>query len=231
MENTIDLLKYEREYLAKGYKYIAGSDEAGRGPLAGPVSCAAVIMPLEKDKIIAGVNDSKQLTEKTREELYGKIIGTAVAWKVVFIDHKIIDEINILNATKRGMRTAIEALSVPPDIVLIDAVKLPGLPFESLSIIRGDELSYSIAAASIIAKVERDRLMREYDKEYPQYRFAQHKGYATAKHRELIKQFGKCEIHRESFLHGLFSLSGSAQDPSKENRPTEKENKVEKVIG
>ena len=194
-----DLLKFEREYLARGCRYIAGVDEAGRGPLAGPVSCAAVIMPLDKDKIIPEINDSKQLTEKMRERLYGEIVKIAIAWNVVFIDHKTIDLINILNATKNGMKEAVLALSQKPDAVLIDAVKLD-LPFETLPIIRGDELSYSIAAASIIAKVERDRLMREYDKQYPQYKFAEHKGYPTAKHRELVRQFGKCEIHRETFL-------------------------------
>ncbi len=202
MEKDIDLLRFEREYIARGYKYIAGVDEAGRGPLAGPVACAAVIMPLEKDKIIAGVNDSKQLSEKVREELYKEISEIAIAWKIVFIDHKTIDLINILNAAKRGMKEAAEGLSVKPDIALIDAVKLD-LPFESLPIIKGDTLSYSIAAASIIAKVERDRLMREYDKQYPEYKFAEHKGYATAKHRALVQKFGKCEIHRESFLKKL----------------------------
>jgi ribonuclease HII len=198
----IDLLKFEKEYLARGCKYIAGVDEAGRGPLAGPVACAAVIMPLEKDKIIAGINDSKQLSEKVREKLYKEIIQIALCYKVVFIDHKTIDLINILNAAKRGMKEAAMGLPIKPDIALIDAVKLD-LPFESLSIIKGDTLSYSIAAASIIAKVERDRLMREYDKQYPQYKFAEHKGYATAKHRALVQKFGKCEIHRESFLKKL----------------------------
>ena len=198
----IDMLSYEKQYLAKGYKYVAGVDEAGRGPLAGPVSCAAVIMPLDKKSIIAGVNDSKQLTEKAREYLYAQIIERAIAYKTVFIDHKVIDKINILNAAKKGMKEAVSGLLVKPDIVLIDAVKLD-LPVETLPIIKGDTLSYSIAAASIIAKVERDRLMFEYDKKFPQYEFAQHKGYCTAKHRELIKQFGKCEIHRDSFLKKL----------------------------
>lgn len=206
MKSAADLFKYEREYIQKGCRYIAGVDEAGRGPLAGPVACAAVILPLEKGKIIAGVNDSKQLTESVREELYKRITERAAAWKVVFIDHRVIDEINILNATKRGMTEAIRGLSQKPDIVLLDAVRLPELPFPSLSIIRGDELSYSIAAASIIAKVERDRLMREYDKEYPEYLFAQHKGYATPKHRELIKRFGKCGIHRETFLGKVLEM-------------------------
>ena len=199
MKESIGLLQYERQYLSAGYEYIAGTDEAGRGPLAGPVACAAVIMPLEKKKIIAGINDSKQLAEKKREELYGAIIKTAVCWKVVFIGHKTIDEINICNAAKLGMKEAIGGLSQKPDFVLIDAMRLD-LDIPSLSVIRGDQLSYSIAAASIIAKVERDRLMREYDKQYPQYGFAVHKGYPTKNHRELVKQFGKCEIHRETFL-------------------------------
>ena len=196
------MLTYEKEYLKKGCKYIAGVDEAGRGPLAGPVACAAVIMPLGKKDIIEGVNDSKQLSEKARERLYDLIIKNAICYKVVFIGHKTIDEINIYNAAKLGMKTAVEALSQRPDFVLVDAMRLDlGMP--CLSVIRGDELSYSIAAASIIAKVERDRLMREYDKQYPQYGFAAHKGYPTKSHRELVKQFGRCEIHRETFLRKI----------------------------
>ena len=208
--NKIDLLKFEKGYLAKGYKYIAGADEAGRGPLAGPVSCAAVIMPLGKKDIIPGINDSKQLSEKMRELLYERIIQTAICWRVLFIDHITIDKINILNAAKLGMKTAVLGLSQKPDIVFSDAVKLD-IPFEALPIIKGDTLSYSIAAASILAKVERDRLMREYDKQYPQYKFAEHKGYCTAKHRALIQQFGKCEIHRESFMKKVL-VGSSAQD-------------------
>ena len=201
-----DMLAFEKEYIARGCKYIAGADEAGRGPLAGPVACAAVIMPLEKDKIIPGINDSKQLSEKKREELYGKIIAAAVSYHVCFIDNLIIDEINILNATKRGMEAAVTALSPAPDFVLADAVKGLSLRQPYLPIIKGDALSYSIAAASILAKVERDRLMKKYDAEFPQYEFAKHKGYATERHRRLIEEFGKCRLHRESFLRSQISL-------------------------
>ena len=172
------------------------------------VACAAVIMPLEEGKIIAGINDSKKVPEKKREELYEKIIETALAWKVVFIGHIEIDRINILNAAKLGMKTAVDSLSVKPDIVLIDAVKLD-LECETLPLIHGDALSYSIAAASILAKVERDRLMREYDREYPQYGFAKHKGYGTAQHCAMIRQFGKCAIHRDSFIKKIVGEGGN----------------------
>ncbi len=209
--DTKDLLRFEREYISRGYKLIAGVDEAGRGPLAGPVACAAVIMPLDKDRIIPGVDDSKKLTEKKRGELYKKIVENALCYNVVFIDHTVIDEINILNAAKRGMKTALETLKIRPDIALIDAVKLD-LDFPSLPIIHGDALSYSIAAASILAKVERDRLMREYDKKYPEYGFSRHKGYATANHRALISKFGKCEIHRESFLKNAAMWADEADE-------------------
>lgn len=191
------MLKYENKYLNLGHKLIAGVDEAGRGPLAGPVCVAAVIMPL--DDIIAGVNDSKKLTEKKRELLYEKIVSKAIAYSVEFVDEKTIDQINILNATKMGMINAIKNLSVPPNMVLIDAVKLD-IDVASESIIKGDALSYSIACASILAKVTRDRLMLELDKIYPEYNFKKHKGYGTKEHIKNLKTFGPCKIHRETFI-------------------------------
>jgi len=196
----MDLLRYESELLGSGKKLIAGTDEAGRGPLAGPVVTACVIMPL--DKIIEGVNDSKKLSEKQREKLYMQIMETALDVAVQVVDHKTIDKINILNATKLGMVSCIEALKLVPDIVLVDAVKIkPNV--ETLSIIRGDGQSYSIAAASIIAKVYRDRLMKDLDKQYPVYGFAKHKGYATELHIERIRQNGLSEVHRKSFCRNF----------------------------
>ncbi len=193
------MLDYEKEYLAKGYKYIAGIDEAGRGPLAGPVCVASVIMPLDKDSIIEGINDSKKLSEKKRDLLYDKILEKAIAYHIELVDEETIDKINILNATKVGMMVCINELSIKPDVVLIDAVKIDS-EVETVSIIKGDQLSYSIACASILAKVSRDRLMLEIDKEYPEYGFAKHKGYGTKAHIEALKKFGKCPRHRNSFI-------------------------------
>lgn len=193
------MFEYEDKYKSDGYKLIAGIDEAGRGPLAGPVVCAIAIMPLDKDKIIEGVNDSKKLSPKVREILYDKILGTAIAYQIEVVDNKTIDKINILNATKQGMINCINNISITPDIVLIDAVKINS-DIVTVPIIKGDEKSYSIACASILAKVYRDRLMQKYDKVYPQYLFAKHKGYGTQKHIELLKKFGKCEIHRDTFI-------------------------------
>ena len=193
------MLDYENEYLAKGCKYIAGIDEAGRGPLAGPVCVASVIMPLGESDIIEGVNDSKKLTEKKRELLYDKILEKAIAYHIELVDEETIDSINILNATKVGMLACIDKLSVTPDIVLIDAVKISS-SVETVSIIKGDQLSYSIACASILAKVTRDRLMVEIDKEYSEYQFAKHKGYGTKAHIEALKKYGKCPRHRNSFI-------------------------------
>ena len=190
------MLDYEKKHRGK---VIAGIDEAGRGPLAGPVVCACVIMPMERDKIIDGINDSKKLTEKKREELFEKIINTALSYSIVEVDEKTIDEINILNATKLGMKKALEGLKITPDIVLIDAVKIDtAIPQEN--IIKGDALSYNIASASILAKVYRDRKMKELDKVYPNYSFAKHKGYGTKEHIEALKKYGKCEIHRDTFI-------------------------------
>ena len=191
-------LEFELEKIKEGYKYICGCDEAGRGPLAGPVVCASVIMPL--DDIIEGVDDSKKLTEKKRDELYHKIIEKAISYKISIISEKIIDEINILNATKKGMEEAINGLNIKPDFALIDAVKGLNLVCDYLPIIKGDALSYLIACASILAKVTRDKLMQEYSVKYPEYSFEKHKGYGTKVHIEALKKFGKCEIHRDSFI-------------------------------
>lgn len=198
------MFKFENYYRKNNFKLIAGIDEAGRGPLAGPVVCACVIMPLDKKSIIAGVDDSKKLTEKKREELFDKIISKALDYSISFVDEKVIDEINILNATKQGMKECVDKLKVTPDIVLIDAVKL-SLKMPSKSIIHGDELSYMIACASILAKVSRDRFMREISEKYPAYEFAKHKGYGTKLHIELLKKFGSCAIHRQTFIKHFVS--------------------------
>ncbi len=193
------MLDYENKYLSRGCKYIAGIDEAGRGPLAGPVCVASVIMPLNDGDIIEGINDSKKLSEKKREMLYDKIVEKAIAYHVELVDEETIDTINILNATKVGMMACIDNLTVKPDVVLIDAVKINS-DIETVSIIKGDQLSYSIACASILAKVTRDRLMLEIDNEYPEYQFAKHKGYGTKVHIEALKKYGKCPRHRNSFI-------------------------------
>lgn len=190
------MLDYEKKFHGET---LAGIDEAGRGPLAGPVVCACVIMPLEEDKIIDGINDSKKLLPKKREMLYDKIIERAICYKIVEIDEKTIDEINILNATKLGMVKALNGLNIKPDRVLIDAVKIDSEVSQE-NIIKGDALSYNIASASILAKVYRDRLMDEMDKLYPQYGFKKHKGYGTKAHIEALKKYGECPIHRQTFI-------------------------------
>ena len=193
------MLEYEKACLDKGYKLIAGIDEAGRGPLAGPVCVASVVMPLDDESIIEGVNDSKKLTEKKRDKLFDEILSKAIDYHIEFVDRETIDTINILNATKLGMLNCIENLKTKPDIVLIDAVEIP-TETKTISIIKGDSLSYSIACASILAKVSRDRLMLEIDKEYPDYGFAKHKGYGTKVHIEALKKYGKCPYHRDTFI-------------------------------
>ncbi len=202
--DTFTMLEYEREYLAKGAKYLAGVDEVGRGPLAGPVTVACAIMPLGDEDIIQGVNDSKKLSEKKREELYGKILDKAIAYSIEWADEKTIDEINILEATKRCMKKAVDSLSVAPDLVLVDAVKLD-CKYPVLPIIKGDAKSYSIACASILAKVARDRYMREMDVKYPEYGFASNKGYGSAKHIEALKNIGACELHRRTFIKNFIN--------------------------
>ena len=198
------MLEYERQFLEMGESYIAGIDEAGRGPLAGPVVVAGVIMPLADSDIIDGVNDSKKLSAKKRDALYDQIIEKAIDVHVAIVDHETIDRENILNATKSGMLQCISGFK-RVDRVLIDAVKL-NANVPTLAIIHGDALSYSIAAASIVAKVTRDRLMLEYDKQYPQYNFAKHKGYGTAEHIHLLKEYGPCPIHRRTFIGHFVEL-------------------------
>lgn len=196
----LEELKKEENQLHKlGMKYICGIDEAGRGPLAGPVVVASVIMP--EDSKIEGVNDSKKVSEKKREKLYDEITNEALSWSVAIIDHRKIDEINILNATKLGLTQCIKTLEIRPNIIIVDALEkidTLGIPYKS--IIKGDAKCYSIATASIIAKVTRDRIMRQWDEVYPQYGFAKHKGYGTAKHIEAIKTYGPCPLHRKTFI-------------------------------
>ena len=193
------MFDYENKYLNNGYKLIAGIDEAGRGPLAGPVCVAIVVMPLDEEDRIIGINDSKKISEKKRDLLYDEILRKAIAYHIELVDENTIDTINILNATKLGMLTCINSIEPKPDVVLIDAVKIDS-DIQTESIIKGDALSYSIACASILAKVTRDRYMLEMDKKYPEYNFKKHKGYGTKEHIENLKKFGKCEIHRESFI-------------------------------
>lgn len=197
-----ELLRTEKmkefEYKYQEYPYICGIDEVGRGPLAGPVVAGAVILP--KDENILYLNDSKQLSEKKREELYDVIMEKAVAVGIGVVPPARIDEINILQATYEAMRTAIGKLSVKPDLLLNDAVTIPGVDIKQVGIIKGDARSVSIAAASIVAKVTRDRMMVEYDKMYPEYYFASNKGYGSKAHTEVLKEIGPCAIHRSSFL-------------------------------
>lgn len=190
------MLKYENELYEKGFNCIAGTDEAGRGPLAGPVVAAAVVLP--KGLFIEGVNDSKQLTEKKREALFDVIMDSALAVSVCFISPKEIDEINIYEASRKAMITALHDLKVKPDYVITDAMPM-NIEVPALPIIKGDTLSLSIAAASIIAKVSRDRYMVEIDKLYPEYGFKKHKGYPTKEHIEAIKKYGVLDIHRKTY--------------------------------
>ncbi len=202
LERLENLKQIEENIYKTGVKSICGIDEAGRGPLAGPVVVAAVIMP--KDSMIEGVNDSKKVSEKKREALYEQITEEAIAWGVGIIDQKEIDEINILQATKKGLTMAIKELKVKPERIIVDAltgIDTLGVPYTS--IIKGDAKCYSIAAASIIAKVTRDRIMREWDEIYPQYGFEKHKGYGTATHIAAIKEYGICPLHRLSFVKNI----------------------------
>ncbi len=188
----------ENEYREKGFNVICGVDEAGRGPLAGPVYAAAVILP--SDCVIEGLNDSKKLTEKKREALFDEIKEKALAYGIASADEKEIDEINILNATFLAMKRAIDSLSVKPDLALIDGNQKPHTDIEEVTVVKGDAKSMSIAAASVLAKVSRDRFMLEMAEKYPQYEFARHKGYGTKLHYEKIAQYGVCDIHRRTFL-------------------------------
>ena len=193
------LKEFENKLYSEGLKYIAGIDEAGRGPLAGPVVVGIAIM--KPDSFIEGVNDSKKISEKKRELLYEQITNEAIDWSVGIVDQNEIDEINILNATKKALHMAITNLKIKPDRILVDALEhidTCGIPYTS--IIKGDAKVYSISVASIIAKVTRDRMMKEYDEIYPEYGFAGHKGYGTAKHIQAIKKYGPCPLHRKTFI-------------------------------
>lgn len=197
MVDVHELLEYEKKCLDAGYKYICGVDEVGRGPLAGPVTCTAIIMPL--DDLIQGVNDSKKVSKNKRIKIYDVIMEKAIAVNTVSYDNHQIDEMNILEATKACMKDAIMGLSVKPDIVLVDALKLD-IPYKTMGIIKGDALSYSIASASIVAKVTRDKFMFEMAEKYPEYDFQNNVGYGTAKHISALKEFGPTPIHRKTFI-------------------------------
>lgn len=199
VERLNKLKEFENKLYKDGIKYIAGIDEAGRGPLAGPVVIGCVIM--KQDSFIEYVNDSKKVSETKREMLYDKIKNEAIAWSTGIVWQDEIDEINILNATKKALTMAIDNLKVKPDKIIVDAldkIETRGIPY--ISVIKGDAKIYSISAASIIAKVTRDRIMREYDEIYPEYGFSGHKGYGTAKHIQAIKEYGICPLHRRSFV-------------------------------
>ncbi|MFG6368361.1 MAG: ribonuclease HII [Lachnospiraceae bacterium] len=207
-QRTEHMKRYEKEYDSFGY--ICGIDEVGRGPLAGPVVAGAVILP--KDCQILYLNDSKQLSEKKREELYDIIMREAISVGIGYASHERIDQINILQATYEAMRQAISKLSVQPDILLNDAVKIPEVKIQQVPIIKGDAQSVSIAAASIVAKVTRDRLMAEYDKTYPEYHFADNKGYGAAVHIEALKKYGASPIHRKSFIKNFIEEKEDMQE-------------------
>ena len=197
-ERLRNLKEIEKVFFDKGVEYIAGIDEAGRGPLAGPVVVASVIMP--KDSMIEGINDSKKISEKKREKLYDIILEEAVSYGIGIVYQDEIDKINILQATKKGLTEAVEQMKIKPNLIMVDAltgIDTLGIPYTP--IIKGDALAYSISCASIIAKVTRDRIMRQMDEIYPEYGFAGHKGYGTAKHIAAIKEYGLCKIHRRSF--------------------------------
>ena len=203
-ERLLNLKEIDKEFFDMGKKYVAGIDEAGRGPLAGPVVVACVILP--KDSMIEGINDSKKISEKKREKLYDIILEEAISYGIGIIYQDEIDEINILQATKKGLNEAIKSMKTKPEVILVDALEgidTMGIPYKS--IIKGDAKSYSIGAASIVAKVTRDRIMREWNQVYPEYGFAGHKGYGTAKHIEAIKKYGLTPIHRKTFCKNFVS--------------------------
>ncbi len=203
IDENIDWLKFEKEAYDQGFQVVCGVDEAGRGPLAGPVFAAAVILP--RNQSIEGVNDSKKLSEKKRELLFDKIRQEALAYCVASVDEKTIDEINILQATFLAMKNAIEGLDVKPDYALIDGNKTPNVDLPMQAVVKGDARSASIAAASILAKVSRDRYMLEMAQLYPQYKFEQHKGYGTKLHYEMLDEYGVSPIHRVSFLKSWYN--------------------------
>ena len=201
-EEPMDLWVYEREAFDAGIKLVCGVDEAGRGPLAGPVCAAAVILPPGLE--IPGLNDSKKLTDKKRRELYDIMIEQAVSYGIAFASEQEIDEINILQATFLAMERAMQKLSPQPELALIDGNRTKDFGLPVRTIVKGDSLSASIAAAAILAKVTRDRLMEEYDAQYPQYGFAVHKGYGTKRHYETLREFGPSPIHRKTFLKKFY---------------------------
>ena len=201
-KESVDLWQIERSLFAQGVHPIAGIDEAGRGPLAGPVCAAAVILP--EGLVIEGLNDSKKLSDKKRRALYDIIINQAVACGIALVDEKTVDEINILQATFLAMRQAAEQLTVQPALALVDGNRAPGLRVPVQTVVKGDSLSANIAAASILAKVTRDRLMERLDAEYPQYGFAVHKGYGTKAHYAALREYGPCPIHRMTFLKKFY---------------------------
>ena len=202
-EKTLEKISFDKQFLMLGENYVAGVDEVGRGPLAGPVVCCAVIMPLEND-ILDGVDDSKKISEKKREQLAEEIKKRAIDYVICEISPEKIDEINILEATKLCMKNCVEGLMVKPDVVLVDAVKID-IPYKKEPIIKGDFKSYSIGAASILAKVYRDNLMVDYDKIYPEYKFAKNKGYGTKDHISALKETGACPIHRQTFIKNFLA--------------------------
>lgn len=190
----------------RGSVLLCGIDEAGRGPLAGPVAAGACILPADHD--LLWLNDSKKLSAKKREELYDVITAEAAAWKVCLVGPERIDEINILQADYEAMRNAVSGLGVQPQVLVNDAVTIPGVQIPQCAVIKGDAQCLSVAAASILAKVTRDRLMEEYDRQYPEYGFARNKGYGTKEHIEALKRFGPCPIHRRSFIGHFVDVSG-----------------------
>ena len=194
-------LYYENIYISQGFELICGVDEAGRGPLAGPVYAAAVILP--KGKLIEGAKDSKKLSPKKRQVLYNTIISNALDYSIANVDENKIDKINILNATHLAMKKAISRLNIKPDMILIDGNSSPKLEIPYHTIVKGDDLSMTISCASIIAKVERDNFMVKMAEKYPQYLFEKHKGYGTKAHIEAIKKYGPCKIHRKSFIRKI----------------------------
>lgn len=197
IERVNEMWAIENEKKAMGYNLIAGVDEAGRGPLAGPVCVASVILP--EGAYLEKINDSKKLTDKVKDKLYDEIKEMAIAYSIVLVSHEEIDELNILNATFKGMCDAVNGLSVKPDFVLIDGNRIKGMETPHECVVKGDSKSISIAAASILAKVTRDRYMMELHEKYPQYNFAKHKGYPTKDHYDALKKYGASEVHRKSF--------------------------------